>query len=525
MNRRRLKMFKYRIGWTNRIDFHLKEKVSKHCKIKKVWLHASVSEIGFLPFEGFDNLEWIEVDERNTALSACDGILYNKEKSIIYYAAVKSPEWIISKEITHIGSNAFSNCLSKIRFESGSKLIKIGEYAFYRYAGSRVIVPKGVNIIERCAFRSSSAIVDYEDGSQLIEIGEYAFSDYGGLSVSIPKSVVRIGDCAFEKCSFVSEIEIPRNVNKIGKRAFAYTKSKIIFEEGSLLEKIESNTFESYTGTKITIPSSVRIIGDYAFSNASNLTSLVIPNGVISIGDYAFFYSTKLSNITIPNSVKKIGKYAFAGCNATITFEEGSQLEEIDINTFTEYKGFRASLPIDAKNKIRVNSENKASSEPIKLGDKGFYLKLSGVTYNNRQKNIQQIKVGEELQYVRESDNSFDKNAIMIKTKSGLEIGYIPKQYNVRLAQNMDKGLIYKIVVSNITGTDNQNKGVNIFVSDKDKSRILSSPVKIDVSHRHRSEFDDYFEPLFDNDFDSMNDGDSAWDPLDDVDDFDNDNW
>ncbi|MBR4949879.1 MAG: leucine-rich repeat protein, partial [Clostridia bacterium] len=68
--------------------------------------------------------------------------------------------------------------------------------------------------------------------------------------------------------------------------------------------------------TNITIPSSVKNIGDYAFYDCSNLSSITIPNSVTSIGDYTFEYCPNLTSITIPDSVTNIGDYAFYGCDS-----------------------------------------------------------------------------------------------------------------------------------------------------------------------------------------------------------------
>ncbi len=58
---------------------------------------------------------------------------------------------------------------------------------------------------------------------------------------------------------------------------------------------------------------SVTAIGDYAFRNCRELTSIDIPNSVTSIGYCAFFDCSGLTSITIPNSVTSIGNYAFDG--------------------------------------------------------------------------------------------------------------------------------------------------------------------------------------------------------------------
>ena len=71
------------------------------------------------------------------------------------------------------------------------------------------------------------------------------------------------------------------------------------------------------TNTDIVIPSvfqglPVTSIGEMAFYDCSELTSVTIGNGVENIGVAAFYNCASLTSITIPNSVTSIGEGAFA---------------------------------------------------------------------------------------------------------------------------------------------------------------------------------------------------------------------
>ena len=71
--------------------------------------------------------------------------------------------------------------------------------------------------------------------------------------------------------------------------------------------------------TSITLPNSITSIGYGAFMRCSSLTSITIPNSVTSIGEDAFFGCRGLTNITIPNSVTSIGDFAFGNCTSLTT--------------------------------------------------------------------------------------------------------------------------------------------------------------------------------------------------------------
>ena len=94
-------------------------------------------------------------------------------------------------------------------------------------------------------------------------------------------------------------------------------------------KNLKDNRIVSYTvsgiGTckdvDIVIPSRhnglpVIYIGERAFDNCADVTSITIPDSVTNIGSFAFYDCTSLTSITIPNSVTKISQDAFHFCTS-----------------------------------------------------------------------------------------------------------------------------------------------------------------------------------------------------------------
>lgn len=127
-------------------------------------------------------------------------------------------------------------------------------------------------------------------------------SNYANLkTIRIPSSIsykgasykiTGIDDQAFAYCSGLTSISIPNSIKHIGNRAFNKCTS------------IKS----------VTIPDGVITIGEQAFAYCVGLTSVTISNSVIGIGNSAFAVCSGIKSITIPSSVSTIGNGAFLGC-------------------------------------------------------------------------------------------------------------------------------------------------------------------------------------------------------------------
>lgn len=78
--------------------------------------------------------------------------------------------------------------------------------------------------------------------------------------------------------------------------------------------------------TSITIPESVTSIGIRAFWSCTSLASITIPESVTTIDDNAFAFCSKLTNVLIPGGVTLVGKGAFIRCSSlvNISVDEGN---------------------------------------------------------------------------------------------------------------------------------------------------------------------------------------------------------
>lgn len=101
------------------------------------------------------------------------------------------------------------------------------------------------------------------------------------------------------------------------------------------VNEIDAEAFMNCTTlSELTIPESVKAIGNGAFVNCKAITKLVLPAGITAIPNVAFGNCTKLATITIPGSVKTIGDNAFFGTKfKTLVIPEG--VEEMGRNVFT----------------------------------------------------------------------------------------------------------------------------------------------------------------------------------------------
>jgi len=178
-------------------------------RIKSIYISGSVFEIGHWAFLNCSAM--FTVDGGNTNYSSMDGVLFNKNQTIlVHFPTSKKGSYSIPKTVTSIVDRAFGECRNL----------------------TSIVIHNKVNSIDGC-FSGCSAVfsVDKEnpnysgldgvlfDKNQTVLI-QCSTSRTG--SYSMPNTVISISGSAFEKCIGLTSIIIPESVTTIGGSCFNY---------------------------------------------------------------------------------------------------------------------------------------------------------------------------------------------------------------------------------------------------------------------------------------------------------------
>lgn len=138
------------------------------------------------------------------------------------------------------------------------------------------------------------------------------------------------------------------------KASFEIQVLPLRVKEGVLL-KIEGEIKE------LTLPSSVKAIGDKVFYNNNKIETVILNEGVTSIGELAFAWSG-IKSVIFPKSLEHIGEAAFYSCNALQVADlKNTRLTVIENEVFTLSGIKELSLPESLKrikSQAFMNTEN-----------------------------------------------------------------------------------------------------------------------------------------------------------------------
>ena len=256
-----------------------------------------------------------------------------------------------------LGYSVFKGCSVLTSVTIPSSVTSIDAWAFEGCSGlTSLIIPSSVTSIERSAFKGCSGLTSLIIPSSVTSIGSYVFENCSGLtSITIPSSVTEIGGAAFKGCSSLINLyyKIDDEIETYLRYGHLYINVKCGIEYYLNDKKI----------TSVAIPSTITKLGEYAFQNCRDLTSVYVSwQSPISTG--SAFYGVDISKCTlyVPQGTEqdywlapvwgdfgKIVEFDATGIDKVTTSTDAKELSRYSVN------GQRLSAPAKGLNIVKYS--------------------------------------------------------------------------------------------------------------------------------------------------------------------------
>ena len=220
--------------------------------LTNITISESVTSIGSKAFADCPSLVAIMVDAHNPFYSSVDGVLFNRNQSmLIQYPGGKSGAYNFPNQVSSIGDWAFGYCSVLTSLTLNNNITNIGDGAFY-----------------------GSSLVMLTIGDGLAHIGNLAFYHcYSLASVNLPDTVATIGDKAFGFNLNLTNITLGKGVTSIGYGAFSWCSSLTSIVIPIRVTSLEDTTFQFCSGlTAVFFQTNAPRLGSFVFDGADNAT-------------------------------------------------------------------------------------------------------------------------------------------------------------------------------------------------------------------------------------------------------------
>ncbi len=307
--------------------------------LSEIYIPKSVERFVQSPFVNCLSLENIIVDPENPYFCSVDGVLFNKDKSVLWAYPIGNGEsaYIIPDEVETIEAYAFSQADTLTAVTFNDNLKRIGDEAFL---GSgllnNVCLPEGLVFIGGGVFQDCLSLTEISLPSTIEIIRPLAFYNtayYNDLA-NWELGLLYIGEYLLtgEYCISGEDWRVEE---------YQYVSGKVTIKDGTRL--IAGSAFSWFNWdpdiTEVDFPTSLQFINEGAFSFCEKMTSVCFTESILHIDECAFMYCTGINEIRLPDSVTHIGDSAFAECSNLSYVNLGEGLVSIGTEAFdgTEY--------------------------------------------------------------------------------------------------------------------------------------------------------------------------------------------
>ena len=99
-------------------------------------------------------------------------------------------------------------------------------------------------------------------------------------------------------------------------------------------------------------------------------------------------------------------------------------------------------------------------------------IRVVGVTYDDRQAIISQLRYGDKIILKREKENRYDPNAIAVCTSDGQSIGYVPRHKAGELSPLIDQGRHFEANIQEVKGRNDSHLDVKISIYERKDGKV-----------------------------------------------------
>ena len=328
-----------------------------------------------IDFSGCASLEIID----EGAFSFCDGLINvdlsscTNLKEIGYYAfedCYSLASIILPSSLEIINEDAFNSCrgLTRVDLSNCTSLTSIGSSAFSGCSSLKSINFSGctsLEIIDEEAFYGCSDLVgklDLINCRSLTSIEQSAFENcYSLTSITLPSSLTSVDNRAFDGCYALAEVynyspnitvELWYDIGQYAK--VVYNASDLTGEKPA--SKIQTiGNVQYYIDGKDFVALAPSVARDL-------LTTITLDSRTTEINQCAFIDFLGLTSITLPSSLKSIGDYAFDGCCVLVEVYNYSENVEVTLgNTNYNVNGYLGEYAKVIYNSSELTGEYPAS--------------------------------------------------------------------------------------------------------------------------------------------------------------------
>lgn len=239
-----------------------------------------------------------------------------------------------------------------------------------------------------------NAKVSYYDVEYaVIAIADGAFKYCSALQkLEISNGIISIGDEAFGQCNNLTEVYCPPSLKSLGNGAFMNCTKLKVFNFYNALSAIPEKCFFGCDSLSAFYLEGVREIGDYCFAN-SGLTKISIPSSLRMIGQSAFNGCNNLNELIIEDSQRQV-------LFPNGSFDVATDIKETVVDGKTVrfkiefYDAFFYKLPIE---KLYIGQSLSDSPHCFITGNGGvepYILTYYDLPFSNLP-NLRQLTIGE----------------------------------------------------------------------------------------------------------------------------------